>query len=146
MRDVAFIGPRLIEQGARQLVPQPELRPDARNLPNVVAYLQLARPTTTFAELVGFMQRAFPEIETVTVMPAAAEGTGEPAIFYRESSAAVPLRLCGSGVEQMLALATGVLTVPAGRVFLIDEPQAYLHPHAERSFLSFLESHAEHRM
>ncbi len=145
VRDVAFIGPRLIEPGARQLVPQPMLQPDARNLPNVVAYLQLARPTTTFRELVEFMRQAFPEIETVTVMPAAAEGTGEPAIFYRESSAAVPLRLCGSGVEQMLALATGVLTVPAGRLFLIDEPQAYLHPHAERSFLSFLESHAEHQ-
>lgn len=146
VREVAFIGPRVITPGVRQLTPQPALQPDAGNLPNVIAQLQLAQPTTTFVELVSFMREAFPEVETVTAMPALAEGTAEPAIFYAEApTTAVPLRLCGSGVEQMLALATGVLTVPDGRLFLIDEPQAYLHPHAERSFLSFLENHPEHQ-
>jgi predicted ATP-dependent endonuclease of OLD family len=35
--------------------------------------------------------------------------------------------------------------VPEGRLFLIDEPQAYLHPHAERTFLAFLEDHPQHQ-
>jgi hypothetical protein len=146
VRDFAFIGPRVIEPGPRQLVPQQALRPNASNLPNVIEHLQLGRPTTTFLELTDFMREAFPEIETVTAMPTEAEGMAELAILYRQNPGeAIPLRLCGSGVEQMLALAAGVLTVQAGRVFLIDEPQAYLHPHAERSLLSFLENHPEHQ-
>jgi hypothetical protein len=57
----------------------------------------------------------------------------------------VPLRYCGTGVEQLLALAAAILTATPGQVFLIDEPQAYLHPHAERALLQLLESHPEHQ-
>ena len=45
----------------------------------------------------------------------------------------------------MLALAVGVLTATEPQLFLIDEPQAYLHPAAERSMLSLLESHPQHQ-
>lgn len=45
----------------------------------------------------------------------------------------------------MLSLATAVLSQPPGQVFLIDEPQAYLHPHAERSLLELIDAHCEHQ-
>ena len=57
----------------------------------------------------------------------------------------MPLRLSGTGVEQLLALAAALLIAPERQLVLIDEPQAYLHPHAERSLLSLLERHPEHQ-
>lgn len=50
-RNIAYIGPRLIQQGKRQYNPQRTLTPDAQNLTDVVAHLQLATPTTTFDKL-----------------------------------------------------------------------------------------------
>jgi hypothetical protein len=45
----------------------------------------------------------------------------------------------------MLALTLGVLTAAEPRIFLIDEPQAYLHPHAERSLLALFERYPQHQ-
>jgi AAA domain, putative AbiEii toxin, Type IV TA system len=45
----------------------------------------------------------------------------------------------------MLAVATGVYTAATPRLFLIDEPQAYLHPHAERSLLRLLDENPQHQ-
>ena len=45
----------------------------------------------------------------------------------------------------MLALTVGVLTAGESKLILIDEPQAYLHPHAERSMLRLLDDHPEHQ-
>jgi predicted ATPase len=146
---VSHIAPRRVEQGLRQLYPRSALTPEATNLADVVAHLQLNQPTTTFARLVEFMREAFPEIETLTVRTNEASGTppqAEPTVVYRhDPSAFIPLRLSGSGVEQMLALAVALLIAPPGRLFLIDEPQAYLHPHAERSLLELLDNHPEHQ-
>ncbi len=109
-RNIAYIGPRLIQQGKRQYNPQRTLTPDAQNLTDVVAHLQPATPTTTFDKLLLFMRAAFPEIETITVNPdySSSPALGEPAILSRSApSEPIPLRLSGSGVEQMLALAVG---------------------------------------
>jgi hypothetical protein len=144
---IRFITPRRIEQGPRALEPIPSLEPDARNLTNVLLDLIMNHPTTIFRKLVAFMNDAFPEIDTLSVMTFEAPATtmGEMGVLYRERDEAIPLRLCGTGVEQMLALAIGVLTAQQPVVFLIDEPQAYLHPHAERTLLTLLEEHAEHQ-
>ncbi len=45
----------------------------------------------------------------------------------------------------MLMLATAVLTTDDERVFLIDEPHAFLHPSAERHLLRFMRDHPEHQ-
>jgi predicted ATPase len=98
-----------------------------------------------FRALTDFMVEAFPEIQALTVMPGAGSQTGMLALNYEDIDDPVPLEQCGTGVAQMLALATGILTAPGPRVFLIDEPQAYLHPHAERSLLRLLSQHPEHQ-
>lgn len=145
---IAYVAPRQVQRGVRHLYPQPQLTPDASNLSDVLVDLQLNHLTTAHRALVDFMREAFPEIEAITVHTAqesnASGLVGEPHVLY-QGGRAVPLRLCGSGIEQLLALAVVVLLAPAGQVFLIDEPQAYLHPHAERSLLGLLDAHPQHQ-
>lgn len=144
---VELIAPRRVDQGRRGLYPQSRLAPEARNLTEVLFDLQLNKPSGTFRDLIAFMKEAFPEIDTITVRTPSDESSpmGEIHIIYGNTSQSVPLRLCGTGVEQMLALGTAVLNAGSPRLVLIDEPQAYLHPHAERSLLSLVEAHPEHQ-
>lgn len=57
----------------------------------------------------------------------------------------IPLTHCGTGVEQILALATFVVTAEPGTLVLLDEPHSYLHPTAERKVTDFLLAHSELR-
>jgi hypothetical protein len=148
-RRVRYIAPRRVEQGPRSLQPSAVLEPDARNLAEVLFTLRSNYVTTKFAATRRAMKRAFPEIVDLTVWLDERQpgGTvGEPAISYRnDPSHLVPLRLSGSGVEQMLSLVVGILTADDPCVFLIDEPQAYLHPYAERMLLELLDKHPKHQ-
>jgi predicted ATP-dependent endonuclease of OLD family len=47
-------------------------------------------------------------------------------------------------VEQLLALATFVISSAAGNLICVDEPHSFLHPAAERLLLEFLRKHREH--
>jgi ABC-type ATPase involved in cell division len=145
---VVYVGPRRIEQGLRQLQPQSQLLPDASNLTNVLVHLQQNHPTTLFQSLIEFLRSAFPTIDTLSIQTPpdiGAQMQGEPRVYYRNREEPVHLRLCGSGVEQMVALATALLIAPRQQLVLVDEPQAYLHPHAERSLLELFEAHPEHQ-
>jgi AAA domain, putative AbiEii toxin, Type IV TA system/AAA ATPase domain len=145
---VDYTAPRRIELQPRQLVyAETELRPDARNLANVLMYLQQSRPRDEWAVLLSFIRDAFPEIDliSVTTVPGQSTSQGEPFVFYHHLPDPVPLRLSGTGVEQLLALASALLLARDPRLVLIDEPQAYLHPHAERSLIRLIDSHRDHR-
>src|SRR5947199_4904008 len=50
----------------------------------------------------------------------------------------VGLADCGSGVEQLLALSTFLLTTRPGTRVLLDEPHTFLHASAEREFMNLL--------
>jgi predicted ATPase len=142
----SFITPRRIQQGPWGLVQTGTLEPDARNLTEVVLHLYMNSPTRKFQALRDFMVAAFPEIQTLTVMEVAGQPhQGQLGVVYENLEHPVPMLQCGTGVEQLLALAVGLLTAPAERLFLIDEPQAYLHPHAERSLLELLEANPQHQ-
>jgi predicted ATPase len=145
---VTFITPRQIVQGPRPLAPNPRLAPNAGNLAEVLLFLYLNERLNVFARVEQFIVEAFPQIRGVAVPQDPSQigqMYGEPMITYRHSDEMIPLRDCGSGVEQMLALAVAVLTTTEPRVVLIDEPQAYLHPHAERSLLALLREQDEHQ-
>ena len=144
---VYYAGPRRIEPGRRTVRQEQALAPDARNLTDVVAYLHSHEPRRTFPELEGFIREAFPEVQTFTVPtdPDPGSAMGEIQVFFNDRDTPTPLRLCGTGVEQMMALAVSVLTRREPTLFLIDEPQAYLHPHAERSLLRFIDRHDDHQ-
>jgi predicted ATPase len=149
-RRVLYIAPRRVDQGSRHLYQSTDLQSDARNLTDVLLNVILNHPYDTFTEVQGIMQTAFPGLKGLAVPTAEQPGggnqlQGEPQVYFEGRADPIPLRLCGTGLEQMLALAIGVLTAKEPRLVLIDEPQAYLHPHAERSMLRLFDDHPEHQ-
>jgi predicted ATPase len=149
-RRVLYIAPRRIEQGQRQFQRSTKLQPDGRNLTEVLVYLYLNHRFDIFREVEELMQEAFTGVQGV-VTPSAGNPSGggqlqgEPHIQFQGRRDPIPLRLCGTGLEQMLALAVGVLTAEEPKLVFIDEPQAHLHPHAERALLGLLAAHPEHQ-
>lgn len=146
---MSYIGPRQVFRGSQQLYAQLQLESDGRNLTQVLYHLSVNHPVTLFRRLIEVMKESFPEIETlrVQVLPdSSQQNQGEVVVHYSgRPDQPVRLRFCGSGVEQMLALTVGILTASEPRIFLIDEPQAYLHPHAERSLLALFERYPQHQ-
>lgn len=131
-----------------QYVATTELAPDGRNLTTVIATLFQNFHDDIFLEIERFMRSVFPEIQRIR---APAEG-GTPIMFtevflYDDTSGSspVPLAECGAGIEQMLMLATAIYTANGPRLFLIDEPHAFLHLSAERSLLQLFRKHPEHQ-
>lgn len=58
---------------------------------------------------------------------------------------AVPLTESGTGISQVLAILYVVLTSNFPRVFVIDEPQSFLHPGALRKLIGILKRYPEHQ-
>ncbi len=96
-----------------------------------------------FEQVEELVTRVFPEIESVN--PEKRGNSVSLTLTTRQAGRAIPLTHCGTGVEQVLALATFVLTAPSGTMLLLDEPHSYLHPSAEREIIDFLLEHSEHR-
>jgi energy-coupling factor transporter ATP-binding protein EcfA2 len=145
---VSFLAPRRPAAGPLALSGQDTLEPDASNLTSVVDYLANNERHTRFAALETFMHEAFPEITNIQVtrVPGSTPLHGEIHVVYGgREDLRVPLRYCGTGVEQLLALSVGILTAKEPRLFLVDEPQAFLHPHAERSLLSLFMTYDQHQ-
>lgn len=144
-----YIHPRRRSQYNMQFAQTNAIAPDGSDLTNVVAtvFNNTNDHPTTFADLQAFMYSAFPEISHIHP-----QMTGSPAqatlyVDYGEppNRLSVSLDQCGTGIEQMLMLATAILTATTPRLFLIDEPHAFLHPGAERSLLRFMRDHSEHQ-
>jgi hypothetical protein len=149
-RRVLYVAPRRIEQGQRLFQRSTSLQPDGRNLTEVLVYLSLNHRFGVFREVEELMQEAFPGVQGIVTPSVDLPGgggqlQGEPHIQFQGRRDPIPLRLCGTGLEQMLALAVGVLTAEEPKLALIDEPQAHLHPHAERALLGLLAAHPEHQ-
>jgi predicted ATPase len=145
--NVAYVGPRVLPTGFRQLRASSVLQPDGANLADVLNKL-ISERNPTFDAVQEFIQRAFPQIHRIGVKlnDNAEPIQGVPAIYYRHApQRSVLLEHAGTGIAQLLTLATGVLTNADPRLFLIDEPQAFLHPQAERDLLALLEEHEEHQ-
>src|SRR6266852_3170837 len=89
-----------------------------------------------FNRIQDFITRIFPEFDVLN--PELKENLVTLTLTLAGTDTKVPLEFCGSGVEQLLALITFLLTTPAGTTILLDEPHTYLHPSAEREFISLL--------
>jgi len=95
-----------------------------------------------FDEIEGFLTRVFPEFRYVN--PEKRQNSVSLTLTKRDRDERIPLSHCGTGVEQVLAMATFVLTASPGSTILLDEPHSYLHPTAEHDVISFLLKHNEH--
>ncbi len=97
-----------------------------------------------FHELQRVMTELFPEVDAILTPPIRA--AEQVQIMYRDRFAGrnTLLSQSGTGVAQALHLIALVLFSEPGRILLIDEPHAFLHPGAERSLVRFLRDHPEH--
>jgi len=103
----------------------------------------LSNDRETFDRIQSVVTNIFPEFRFVN--PEKAQNSVSITLTSKRTNEKVPLTHCGTGVEQVLALATFVLTAGPGTIILLDEPHSYLHPTAERQVTDFLFSHSELR-
>jgi hypothetical protein len=151
-QSIIHIAPRRVESGPHFAANDSgvQLASDARNLTEVLLELQLSRSTREWPRLMRFMVEAFPGLHSLSMVRDSTVGGGQmrvtPAIYFdNDPETPIPLEQCGTGVEQLLAFATAIITAPHPRLVLVDEPQAYLHPHAESSLLRLFEEHPQHQ-
>jgi len=119
----------------------PSLAVNASNLASFLQTLQ-GRDRDRFQQIEEFFTRVFPEFSRIN--PESDNNQVFLSLTRRVSGQNVPLTHCGTGSEQVLTLASFVLTCPRGSTLLIDEPHSYLHPTAEREVIEFLLEHGEH--
>lgn len=125
-----------------------ELQANAANLPEVLASL-LGRNRARFDRFNHLVKRVLPEVQLVTARPAGGSAT-EIAIWEHDPSTeredlAVPLAECGTGIGQVLAMLYVLVTADDGRVFIIDEPNSFLHPGATRALQEIFREHPQHQ-
>lgn len=118
------------------------LSPNAENLAPFLQTLQ-GRDQEKFGEIQTFLTKVFPEFKYLN--PESRGSSVLISLTLKKRSEKVLLSHCGTGVEQMLALASFVVTSPPGSIVVIDEPHSFLHPYAERELMRFLSEHKEHR-
>lgn len=147
--DTFYVLPRRVGSEPAPFFVQRSLGSDGGNLTPVVATLYNNERQTTFRSLELFITDAFPEIGRLDIVMSGPPGTQPQAeihvVYGTGAGSQIPLRHCGTGVEQLLMLGTAVLTATSPLLLLIDEPHAFLHPVAERRLLAFMRQHSEHQ-
>jgi hypothetical protein len=145
---IFYVGPRRTCAPRVQLTGAGELAADGSNLTNVLADLYTNHRHTAFPLTEAFIKDAFPEVAHIDVR-LIQTGSGPQAevhvVYPGAPGDEVPLEHCGTGIEQLLMLGAAILSSTRARVFLIDEPHAFLHPHAERSLLRLMRAHPQHQ-
>jgi ABC-type transport system involved in cytochrome c biogenesis ATPase subunit len=139
---VRLINPHRVPQSRQPLQSVSSLTSDAQSLGPHLQTLQ-GNNRETFEQIEAFVTRVFPEFRFLN---AASRDDNHVSINLTERATGrkIPLENCGTGVEQIIILATFILTTPKPGTILLDEPHSYLHPTAERALVQFLQDHSEH--
>jgi hypothetical protein len=135
LRRVRLIVPHLVVADSLPLATTSVLAANASDLPTYLQTLQ-TNQRRKFQRIEEFVVSAFPEFERVN--PVSENNKATIRLTRRGTEEDVPFAYCGTGVEQLLALAAVVTASEQGEMVLIDEPHSYLHPVAERALLRFL--------
>lgn len=134
--------------GASAYGANPELLPDARNLPEVLSVLQ-GNPMR-FQEYSSLVSEVFPTIKAVSVKPSHNQAPLEVLVWQidpalQRDDLAVPLNRSGTGVGQVLAMLYVIRTSDQPRTIVIDEPGSFLHPGASRALIGILRKFPQHQ-
>jgi hypothetical protein len=127
----------------------PELQPNAQNLPEVLNILQ-GNPQS-FKEYCGLIAEVFPSIKWISVRPHPGGGSQiEILVWQTDPSSqrddlAIPLNQCGTGVGQVLSMIYVVKTSEQPKSIIIDEPGSFLHPSASRTLIEILRRFNQHQ-
>lgn len=118
-----------------------QLRQNAINLASVLHNLYTEK-RWLFGELEGFVNDIFPEVTRIDTPPFS-KGKTHVRIWTidpetRREDLAVPLTDSGTGIGQVLSILYVVLTASEPHIFIIDEPQSFLHPGAIRKLFGIL--------
>jgi predicted ATPase len=120
---------------------------DIKNLPEVLNSLQGLPPLRD--KLNEYIREIFPHVDHVSVRPVDQHGDIRVLIWPHGIGArddlAIPLSESGTGIGQVLAMLYVVLAAEQPQIFLIDEPQSFLHPGAARKLIEILRIHAQHQ-
>ncbi len=138
---VRLINPHRVVMNRQSLQTASVLPSDGANLGPFLQTLQ-GNDREAFEQIENFVTRVFPEFRYLN--PASQNNQLSIYVTQRGTNTRIPLDNCGTGVEQIITLATFVLTTPKPGVILMDEPHSYLHPTAERALVGLLQEHPEH--
>lgn len=125
------------------------LQPNAGNLAGVLDTLKGDRGDV-FARLVWHLREIFPTVGNLSVRPKpSAANMIEVRVWPTEAMERVelsfPLNSSGTGVSQVIALLTAIMTVQ-NAVIVIDEINSFLHPAAVKALLRILQTeYAQHQ-
>jgi energy-coupling factor transporter ATP-binding protein EcfA2 len=120
-----------------------ELLPhNAENLPVFLQTLRGNKPRA-FRQIEEMVGKIFPDL--ISVNPATQANRVHITLSRKDVEQDIPLTHLGTGVEQVLAIATFSITAEPGAMLLLDEPHSFLHPSAERQLIRFLSQDNKHR-
>lgn len=121
------------------------LQPNAQNLPAVLHTLNGTRGSV-FRRLVSHLREIFTTVGNLSISPTPT-GNIEIRVWPTEEMDRVelsfPLNSGGTGVSQVIALLTAIMTVD-NAVLIIDEINSFLHPAAVKSLLRILQTEYGH--
>lgn len=119
-----------------------ELLPhNAENLPVFLQTLRGNKPRA-FRQIERMVSEIFPDL--ISVNPATQANRVHITLSRKDVEQDIPLTHLGTGVEQVLAIATFSVTAEPGAMLLLDEPHSFLHPSAERKLIQFLKQDSKH--
>lgn len=132
--------------GASQAAQKQTLNPNCENL---AAYLDHIAPNPEWDELQAQLRSIVPSVSRVRVRPQPDNGQIREIVLWTSSAPrsdlAIPLSNAGTGVGQVLAILSVVLTTLEPRLILIDEPNSFLHPGAAKRLLSTFAEDTKHQ-
>jgi energy-coupling factor transporter ATP-binding protein EcfA2 len=136
LRNVRFVTPHRVVADRLPLSTASAL---ATNAADLAPYLQTLHNNRRrkFQEIEEFVTSSFPEFDRVD--PASEGNHATLKLVRKGTDEGLPLAYCGTGVEQILALAAVITDSRPNEIILMDEPHSFLHPAAERALLTFLE-------
>lgn len=122
------------------------LTANAANLPNVLHTLSAER-SDVFSELVRHLREVFPTVGNLTVRTMPNNTRLEVLVWPTEArdrpELSFPLNSSGTGVAQLIALLTAVMTIDNG-IIIIDEINSFLHPAAVKALLRIMQTNYSH--